>query len=219
MILKCEDVCKSYRQGEALVQALYNISFSLEPQTSLSIVGPSGSGKTTLLSLMAGLDSPSSGKIEINGSALQDLSEAEKTAFRAENMGIVFQQFHLMPYLTALENVSLPLDILGHDQPEKRAKQWLERVGLGDRANHLPHQLSGGESQRVAIARASVIEPAILLADEPSGNLDTETGLNVMDLLFELSDESGRTLILVTHDRSLADRCQKQIHLVGGRLQ
>ena len=219
MILKVNDLNKTFFQGKTEIHALKGVSFDVAKNHSLAIVGPSGSGKTTLLSLLAGLDAPSSGTIDMAGSNLASLSEEQLTEFRAKNIGIVFQQFHLMPYLTALENVSLPLDILGEKDSANRAQKLLEQVGLGERADHLPHQLSGGECQRVAIARASVVQPKILLADEPSGNLDTETGKNVMDLLFRLVDETDMTLILITHDLNLASRCEKQIHLVGGKLQ
>ncbi len=219
MILQVKDLRKSFTQGKRTIDALKGVSFQVEKNESLAIVGPSGSGKTTLLSLLAGLDQVSAGEINFDGNPIHNMSERELNAFRAQNIGIVFQQFHLMPHLSALENVALPLDILGQDNSEERARSMLVQVGLGDRVTHRPHQLSGGECQRVAIARASVTNPKILLADEPSGNLDTETGAKVMDLLFQLVEDHGMTLILITHNEKLAHRCQKQIHIVGGQLQ
>ena len=218
MILEVQGLTKTFRQGERKVHALNNVSFSVEKNQSLAIVGPSGSGKTTLLSLLAGLDRFDQGEIKAVQASIGQMSEEELTRYRAQNIGIVFQQFHLMPHLTALENVCLPLDILGEQGVEKRAKEMLELVGLKERIHHKPHELSGGECQRVAIARASVTKPKILLADEPSGNLDTETGKIVMDLLFKLVEESDMTLVLITHDNNLAQRCQRQIQLVGGQL-
>jgi putative ABC transport system ATP-binding protein len=219
VILQVKDVSKSFVQGQRLVEALKGINFTIESQQSLAILGPSGSGKTTLLSLLAGLDQVTSGEIVFAGASLHKMSESELNRFRAHNIGIVFQQFHLMPHLTAVENVALPLDILGVEHAQEKAKELLLQVGLGERLDHRPHQLSGGECQRVAIARASVIEPKVLLADEPSGNLDTDTGQKVMDLLFQLVQDKAMTLILITHDEQLAARCQRQLRLVGGRLQ
>ena len=171
------------------------------------------------MSLLAGLDSPDNGSIEILGQDLASLDESARTRFRAQHMGIVFQQFHLMPHLTALENVTLALDILKRPGALQKAKEFLELVGLGHRMDHRPNQLSGGECQRVAIARASVVEPKYLLADEPSGNLDTDTGVKVMDLLFDLSQQKKMGLVLVTHDPKLADRCDQKVSLLGGRQQ
>ncbi|EQC51375.1 ABC transporter ATP-binding protein [Bacteriovorax sp. DB6_IX] len=222
MILNVENLTKQYLQGGTIVKALDDISFNISTGESLSIVGPSGSGKTTLLTLLAGLDKPSEGKIILNKEDLTKLSEKEIIQFRSQNIGIVFQQFHLMPHLTALENVSLPLEIAGKyslSEIEERAKHYLDLVGLSHRHDHFPNQLSGGECQRVAIARATIMNPKILLADEPSGNLDTKTGIKVMDLLFKMSEDNQSNLILVTHDIRLANRCQRQIHLTGGRLQ
>jgi putative ABC transport system ATP-binding protein len=171
---------------------------------------------------MAGLDTPSSGEITIKGTSLSQLNELELSEFRAKNIGIIFQQFHLLEHLSALENVSLPLEIQGtgdHKEYRERAAQMLAQVGLDHRLNHFPTQLSGGEKQRVAIARAAIIKPSILLADEPSGNLDTQTGKQIMDLLFNLSNEHNVTLILVTHDLELARRCEREIHIRGGVIQ
>lgn len=219
MILQVKNICKHFDQGKATIKAIDNISFELKEKQSLAIVGPSGSGKTSLLSLVAGIDRPTLGEIVLSGVNLNSLNEKQLTEFRARHIGIVFQQFYLMPYLTALENVSLPLDIQGHTQSADSATAYLDKVGLGDRLHHFPHQLSGGECQRVAIARASVVQPKILLADEPSGNLDTNTGAKVMDLLFDMVKQNGMTLLLITHDPSLAQRCSQQLHLVGGTLR
>ena len=219
MILQVKNLKKSFAQGKKQIDALAGISFSVDQQQSLAIVGPSGSGKSTLISLLAGLDQASEGEILFEQSKLHQMSEAELNRFRSQNIGIVFQQFHLMPHLSAEENVALPLEILGDDQPLEKAQDMLKRVGLGERTTHRPHQLSCGECQRVAIARACVTRPKVLLADEPSGNLDTETGKRVMDILFDMVKETGTTLILITHDDSLAMRCQKQLKIVGGLLQ
>jgi putative ABC transport system ATP-binding protein len=185
----------------------------------VAIVGQSGSGKSTLLSMLAGLDQPTQGSIIVDGQDLSRLNQNELTRFRGRSIGIIFQQFHLMRSLTALENVLLPLDILGLPNAEARAMDALQLMGLGARAKHLPQQLSGGECQRVAIARAFVVEPRILLADEPSGNLDTATGEKVMNLLFDAVAQRGMTLILVTHDMQLASRCKNRLPLVQGQLQ
>lgn len=219
MRLQIENLSRRFYQGQTEISALDNVSFSVSPGESLAITGPSGSGKTTLLSLMAGLESPSAGKIIFGDTDISQLSERERTDFRAANIGIVFQQFHLMPHLTALENVCLPLEILGKPFAQSQALEILKNVGLSERAHHLPHQMSGGECQRVAIARAMVHKPPFIFADEPSGNLDTSNGQKVMDLLFSLISEQKRTLILITHDQQLAERCDHQIHLLGGRKQ
>jgi len=219
MILEVNHVSQYFMQGETRIEALHDVSFQIQKKENLSIVGPSGSGKTTLLSLLAGLDRPSKGEIKINGTSLGQLSEQELTLFRGQNIGIVFQQFHLIPHLTALENVSLPLEIARADRVQERAREFLQFVGLEQRLHHFPSQLSGGENQRVAIARASILRPQLLLADEPSGNLDTQTGSMIMDLLFRVAQDSEMTLVLVTHDLNLARRCDKELHLVGGRVQ
>jgi putative ABC transport system ATP-binding protein len=197
---------------------LDNVSLTLHKGESLAIVGASGSGKSTFLGLLAGLDTPSSGHISLNGHALEQLSEDARAAIRAEQVGFVFQQFHLLAALTALENVALPLELAGQLQPFDKAEAILRRVGLGHRLKHYPRQLSGGEQQRVALARAFVGTPSLLFADEPTGNLDTQTGKQIIDLLFELNQEHGTTLVLVTHDPQLAARCQRQITLEAGRL-
>ncbi len=218
MNINISNLSKNYYQGQTLVKALDSLSFNSDKST-LSIIGPSGSGKTTLLTLLAGLDKSDSGKIELSGTNISVLSEKEMTKFRANNIGIVFQQFHLMPHLSALENVMLPLEILNSDNAKDRAKEILDIVGLGHRIHHLPNELSGGECQRVAIARATVGSPKYLFADEPSGNLDFATGNKVMDLLFKLSEDQNMKLVLVTHDNDLANRCDQQIHIIGGKIQ
>ncbi|HYX39499.1 MAG TPA: ABC transporter ATP-binding protein [Oligoflexus sp.] len=218
-IVEVRQVSKEFQQGETVIPVLRNLSFGVESGETVAIVGQSGSGKSTLLSLLAGLDQPSQGTITVDGQSLGQLNQNELTRFRGRSIGIIFQQFHLMRSLTALENVLLPLDILGMSNAEERAMDALQLMGLGARAKHLPQQLSGGECQRVAIARAFVVEPRILLADEPSGNLDTATGEKVMNLLFDAVAQRGMTLILVTHDMQLASRCKNRLPLVQGQLQ
>lgn len=217
MILEVKNLTKKFLQGETTINAVNDLSFSLQEGQSLSLTGPSGSGKTTVMSLLAGLDSPNKGEIFIDDVKLNDLSEKELSKFRAQNIGIVFQQFHLMPHLTALENVCLPLEINKASEVVDKAIKILQAVGLEDRVNHLPSQLSGGEKQRVAIARAIVLKPKLILADEPSGNLDTETGKKVMDVLFEMTKEFNLSLVLITHDIKLAQRCDRQINLFAGQ--
>ncbi len=197
---------------------LDDVSFTIEKGQTLAIVGASGSGKSTLLALMAGLDIASEGRVEILGIDLNTLDEDGRAKLRGENVGFVFQSFQLLPALSALENVMLPLELRGDDKPETAAREILQRVGLGERLDHYPRQLSGGEQQRVAIARAFVVRPAVLFADEPTGNLDTETGRAVIDLLFELNQNSGTTLVLVTHDERLAARCSRMLRLAAGKL-
>jgi len=197
---------------------LDDVSFTIEKGQTLAIVGASGSGKSTLLALMAGLDTASEGRVEILGIDLNNLDEDGRAKLRGEKVGFVFQSFQLLPALSALENVMLPLELRGDDKPEHAAREILQRVGLGERLDHYPRQLSGGEQQRVAIARAFVVRPAVLFADEPTGNLDTETGRAVIDLLFELNQNSGTTLVLVTHDERLAARCSRILRLAAGKL-
>lgn len=197
---------------------LQDISFEIKNGESVAIVGSSGSGKSTLLGLLAGLDAPTSGHVTINGQALFSLDEDGRAALRGRSMGFVFQSFQLLPMLTALENVMLPIELLGGLEARSRAQHILERVGLGQRYAHYPRQLSGGEQQRVAIARAFVTEPALLLADEPTGNLDSATGAKIIELLFTLNRERGTTLLLVTHDAALAQRCGRTLHLDAGCL-
>lgn len=197
---------------------LQGVNLEIKAGESVAIVGRSGSGKTTLLGLLAGLDVPSEGDILLAGHSLTELSEDERATLRSRYVGFVFQSFQLLPALTALENVQLPLELRGDNDAASRASQLLERVGLGSRLNHRPRQLSGGEQQRVAIARAFASEPQILFADEPTGNLDTETGAEIADLLMILNREQGTTLVLVTHDRQLASRCSRQLRMEAGRL-
>ncbi len=218
MILEVKNLKKTFFQGTVKVQAIKGVSFSIEKGESLSITGPSGSGKSTLLSLLSGLDIPTEGSVIIDGVHVKNLSEKKLATFRSKKIGIVFQQFHLMPHLTALENVSLPLEISRKGSALDEAKNILDGVGLGDRINHLPHELSGGEKQRVAIARALVTKPKILLADEPSGNLDSETGDKVMDLLFKICESNSISLILITHDKDLASKCDLTLNLKDGLL-
>lgn len=209
---------KSFGQGDSKIEVLKGINLTILKGERLALIGKSGSGKSTLLSLMAGLDSPDMGEIIVQGQNISSMNERDLTNFRARHMGIVFQQFHLVSTLTALENVLLPLELLRRSNAMTIAKNLLDNVGLTHRAHHLPSQLSGGESQRVAIARALAINPSILFADEPSGNLDEETGEKVMDLLFKMVQETGTTLVLVTHDQDLARKCSRIIHLEHGSL-
>lgn len=198
---------------------LNNINFTISKGETVAIVGPSGSGKSTLLGLLAGLDTPSEGKVIVNNTDIFSLDEDGRAAVRAKTMGFVFQSFHLLPALTTLENVMLPLEIIGISDARQSALTVLERVGLQDRLQHYPHQLSGGEQQRVAIARAFAPRPALLLADEPTGNLDTRTGKQTIDLLFELNQEQATTLVLVTHDHALAEKCGRLLSIEAGKLQ
>ena len=219
MILEIRNISKSFHQPRSgTIEVLKQISFSLSAGETTAITGQSGSGKTTLLSLIAGLDSPDKGQVILDGEDLCDMKESKLSRYRAMKIGIVFQQFHLMPHLSARENISLPLEILNQDQIKDRAEAMLEKVGLLDRRHHLPGELSGGECQRVAIARALIIKPALLLADEPTGNLDIETGEKVARLLFDLVEKENKTLILVTHNPNLANQCQKIRKLDRGRL-
>lgn len=201
------------------LKILDDINFSLLQGESLAIVGPSGAGKSTLLGLLAGLDVPSSGEIYLSGKEITQLDEEQRAEVRAEFVGFVFQTFQLLPSLNALENVSLPLELRGDKTAEKQATEYLQRVGLGERLTHYPRTLSGGEQQRVAIARAFACKPKILFADEPTGNLDSVTGKKVSDLLFEINQESDATLVLVTHEERLAQRCDNIIHIDAGRIQ
>jgi putative ABC transport system ATP-binding protein len=209
---------KTVRLPGSELRILDDVSFSIAMGQTLAIVGASGSGKSTLLALMAGLDTPSEGHVDILGTDLNALDEDGRAKLRGEKIGFVFQSFQLLPALSALENVMLPLELRGDTDPETAARAILERVGLGERLHHYPRQLSGGEQQRVAIARAFVVQPAVLFADEPTGNLDTETGRAIVDLLFELNRNSGTTLVVVTHDERLAARCANILRLAAGRL-
>ena len=217
-ILTARHLNKVVPSAEGELSILHDLSLDLCRGDSLAIVGSSGSGKSTLLGLLAGLDLPSSGSIHLAGQDLSQLDEDQRARLRAEHVGFVFQSFQLLDSLNALENVMLPLELEGHADARQRARALLERVGLGHRLTHYPRQLSGGEQQRVAIARAFVAEPAVLFADEPTGNLDSHTGERICDLLFELNRERGATLVLVTHDVRLAQRCNRQIRLEAGQL-
>ena len=217
-ILEISNLAKSYTSGSKTLKVLDDINFSITEKETFSIVGPSGSGKTTLLGLCAGLDKPDSGTVTLNGVELSSLTEDERALLRNKDVGFVFQDFQLLPTLTALENVAVPLELQGAKHAMKKAAELLTKVGLGDRGNHYASQLSGGEQQRVALARAFANDPKILFADEPTGNLDAETGETVVDLLFELNKELGTTLVLVTHDMELAQKTQNILTIKGGRI-
>jgi len=217
-ILSIENLKKSYSSGSKELTVLENISFDIEEKETFAIVGPSGSGKTTLLGLCAGLDQPDSGKIELCETIINDLNEDQRALLRNQKVGFVFQDFQLIPTLTALENVAVPLELRGDKKATQIGKELLEKVGLGQRFDHYPSQLSGGEKQRVAVARAFSNKPSILFADEPTGNLDEETGKKVIELLMELNKESGTTLVIVTHDMELAKKTQRILRLKGGRV-
>jgi len=217
-VLVAENVSKQVISPEGDLTILNDVSFEIGAGESVAIVGASGAGKSTLLALLAGLDLPTSGRIWLDGVNLTGLDEDGRAAVRAASVGFVFQSFHLVPSLNALENVMLPLELAGHDGARDRARQLLDAVGLAERRSHYPAQLSGGEKQRVAIARAFATEPAVLFADEPTGNLDSRTGEHVMQLMFDLNRDSSTTLVLVTHDASLAARCDREIGLDAGRL-
>lgn len=219
MSLEVQDLNRSFFQGDAEIKVLRNLSFSVKRGETVAILGESGSGKSTLLSLLAGLDRPDHGEIFVQSTRYSSLDENSMNEFRAKNIGIVFQQFHLMTNLTALENISLPLEIRGQKHATEKAEHWLSQVGLSKRADHFPHQLSGGEKQRVAIARALIIEPNLLLADEPSGSLDVKTGEQVMNLLFDLAKNTNMTTVLVTHSSDLAARCNRILGLESGQLR
>lgn len=205
--------------GEPPLVILQDIAFSVRAGESVAIVGASGSGKSTLLGLIAGLDLPTAGSVRLAGEALERLDEDARARLRGRLLGFVFQSFQLLPALSALENVMLPLELAGFPAAEARARQWLERVGLGHRLGHYPKHLSGGEQQRVALARAFAPDPRLVLADEPTGNLDAATGERIIDLMFALNAEQGTTLVLVTHDAAIARRCSRVLRMQGGRLQ
>ena len=216
--LEAEGLGKQVSSPEGSLTILSDVSFSIERGRSVAIVGPSGAGKSTLLGLLAGLDVPSTGDVRIDGESLGALSEDGRAKLRARQVGFVFQSFHLVPSLTALENVMLPLELLARDDAREQATAILDDVGLAARTGHYPNQLSGGEQQRVAIARAFAPRPAVLFADEPTGNLDTATGQTIVDLLFALNAESATTLVLVTHDEALAARCDRRLTIRAGAL-
>jgi putative ABC transport system ATP-binding protein len=215
-MLRATDLEKTYRSGDRSLTVLRDVNLHVRDGDFVAILGPSGSGKTTLLGLLAGLDSPSSGSVHIAGTNLAPLSEDERARFRRDTVGFVFQSFQLIPSLTARENVQVPLELRGDSGAGERAAQLLARVGLGDRLDHYPTQLSGGEQQRVALARAFVHQPRILFADEPTGNLDAATGESIILLMEELNRERGTTLVLVTHDPVLAERARRTIRLADG---
>lgn len=217
-ILNVRNLGKTYSSGSKKLTVLDDITFEVEAGASFSIVGPSGSGKTTLLGLCAGLDEANTGTVELCDTELSSLNEDQRALLRNAHVGFIFQNFQLLPTLTALENVSVPLELQGDRNASNRAKELLEKVGLGKRMNHYPSQLSGGEQQRVALARAFSNKPSILFADEPTGNLDEETGEKVIQLLFELNKEAGTTLVIVTHDLDLAKRTQHILRLKGGKI-
>ena len=216
-MLRSESLTQTYLSGGRPLTVLNDITFGLERGGFLAIVGPSGSGKTTLLGLLAGLDRPAAGRVELDGHDLGRMTEDQRARLRSEKVGFVFQSFQLIPTLTAGENVQVPLELRG-EPAEARARELLDRVGLGDRAEHYPAQLSGGEQQRVALARAFSIRPQILFADEPTGNLDAKTGATIITLMEELNRELGTTLVLVTHDHDLAARARRTIRLSDGRI-
>ncbi|MBD0293984.1 MAG: ABC transporter ATP-binding protein [Flavisolibacter sp.] len=218
MILNVQHVSKTYQSGSRTLTVLEDISFAVAGGSTMAIVGPSGSGKTTLLGLCAGLDNASSGLVELHNIRLNDLNEDQRAQIRNQYVGFIFQNFQLLPTLTALENVMVPQELRGEKNIRKRALELLDKVGLADRANHYPVQLSGGEQQRVSLARAFSNNPRILFADEPTGNLDIETSEKVIDLLFNLNRQAGTTLVLVTHDLDLAAKTGRIIRLKGGRI-
>ncbi|MCW5571144.1 MAG: ABC transporter ATP-binding protein [Steroidobacteraceae bacterium] len=217
-VLKAENITKEVTSPEGPLTIVRELSLEIAAGESVAIVGPSGAGKSTLLALLAGLDTPTSGRVLLAGEDLTALDEDGRARLRAERVGFVFQAFHLIPALTALENVMLPLELAGRRDAGALAAQILERVGLGARTGHYPRQLSGGEQQRVALARAFVTRPTVLFADEPTGNLDSATGTRVCDLLFGMNRDLNTTVVLVTHDRALATRCGRVLHMDAGRL-
>jgi putative ABC transport system ATP-binding protein len=217
-IIAVDHVTKRVTDATGTLTILHDISFELQPQDSAAIVGASGSGKSTLLALMAGLDVPTEGTVRLGGVDLFAIDEDARAAVRAKQLGFVFQSFQLLANRTALENVMLPLELAGQRDAREQAARMLERVGLGERLRHYPRVLSGGEQQRVALARAFVVRPQVLLADEPTGSLDFATGETVMQLMLDLNREAGTTLVLVTHDKAIAARCGRQLHIEAGRL-
>lgn len=216
--LEAENLSKIVPSPEGMLTILDQVNLQVRHGERIAIIGASGAGKSTLLGLLAGLDLPTSGKVWLGGKELTALDEDGRAALRANQVGFVFQSFHLIPSLTALENVMLPLELASHEHPRQEAMQALKNVGLGDRSGHYPRQLSGGEKQRVAIARAYVIQPTVLFADEPTGNLDQQTGESVIKILFRMNKEYGTTLVLVSHDLNLAQRCDRIIQMDGGAI-
>lgn len=216
--IEANDLAKSFSTQDGEISLFRNLSFRIQKGESVAIIGQSGAGKSTLLSILAGLDTPSTGNVSLLGTHLHNLSDKERAQWRANNISFIFQSFHLLPELNAQENVQLPLEIRGESNAADKAANLLTQVGLGSRQTHFPSQLSGGEQQRVAIARAFVTQPAILFADEPTGNLDADTGQKIIDQLFSLNKQTQTTLILITHDAALAARCQRQFVLDKGQL-
>lgn len=219
MSLLVKNLKKSFSQGNHQIDVLKSLSFQVNEGELVSLIGPSGSGKSTLLALLAGLERPDSGDIFLDSTNIVGFSETQMTTFRAKNLSLVFQQYHLVSHLTALENVALPLEIIGQNNPEELAEETLVRLGLQERLHHFPSQLSGGESQRVAIGRALVIKPKILLADEPTGNLDIETGQKVIEYFLKMIKESKTTTLLVTHSEALAQKAQRTLRLNKGLVE
>lgn len=217
-VIEVEHLHKTVSDSTGALEILRDIHFSLQPRQTAAIVGASGSGKSTLLSMLAGLDTPTQGTVRLQGQDIFALDEDARAALRGQKMGFVFQSFQLLPNLTALENVMLPLELAGVRAARQQAQEMLQRVGLGQRLQHYPKLLSGGEQQRVALARAFVVQPAVLLADEPTGSLDHATGAAVMDLMLQLNREQGTTLVLVTHDRGIAAQCERILTIEAGRL-
>jgi len=217
-VLSARGIGKTVKSGESDLVILREIDLAVTPGEAVAVVGASGSGKSTLLAILAGLDTPSAGEVRIEGTDLFALDEDQRAELRGRSVGFVFQSFQLLPALTALENVMLPLELSGKENPDVTAKEMLDRVGLGERLQHYPKHLSGGEQQRVALARAFVVRPKLLFADEPTGSLDAESGAAVVRLLFEMNREYGTTLVLVTHDEHLASRCQRVVRLAAGRI-
>lgn len=217
-IVQAEALGKQVSSPEGILTILDDINLSIKQGESLAVIGVSGSGKSTLLGLLAGLDMPTSGRVILGGIDLNELNEDGRAQIRNKSVGFVFQSFHLLPGLTALENTALPLELAGAEQAESLAKQKLDEVGLSERIHHYPNQLSGGEQQRVAIARAFAGDPQILFADEPTGNLDQKTAQRIIDLLFKMNRDNGTTLIMVTHDNAIADHCDRQVVIAGGQL-
>ena len=218
-MIKTSQLSKRVSTAESELEILRGIELEIKQGETAAIVGASGSGKSTLLGLLAGLDTPSAGAILLDGINIVNLDEDQRATLRSQEVGFVFRSFQLLPALTALENVMLPLELAGIEHAREKSEEFLTRVGLDERLHHYPRTLSGGEQQRVAIARAFASQPVILFADEPTGNLDTATGANVIELLFGLNEEEGTTLVLVTHDNSLADRCQRKFTMTAGQLE
>lgn len=217
--MRASGLTKQVSTGSHALTILEDVSLAIHSGEAVAILGASGSGKTTLLALLAGLDTPTRGQVFLDGTDLFSLDEDGRARLRRDRVGFVFQTFQLLPALTALENVMLPLELAGHERAQPRAQRILERVGLGERLDHYPRQLSGGEQQRVAIARAFAVEPQLVFADEPTGNLDAATGDEIISLMFELNREKRTTLLLVTHDERLAERCARRLRLAAGRIE